>query len=273
MQLLNNGPSDKRLNMVFFAEAYTGGQQSQFDADAVDLMNYMLTVSPLSAYSSYFNVYSIFVASNQSGSDHPATGIFRDTYFNSSYDSFGITRLITIPPNNFDGNAANGEGRVTTLLTTYVPDYDIVVLIVNDPEYGGSGGSYAITSTHFAAPEVVVHELGHSFGNLTDEYEDFTPGYSGYEAPNATAETVRQLIKWTAWILPTTPVPTPEIVLWEEKVGLFEGCVYETSGWYRPKLNCKMRALDVPFCEICSEQIVKSVYNFLSPVEDFAPSI
>ncbi len=269
---LDNGPRDKRLNMVFLAEAYTVGQQSQFDADAVNLMNYMLTVSPMSDYASYFNVFSIFVASNQSGADHPATGIFRDTYFNSSYDSYGITRLITIPPNNFDGNYANGAGKVYNLLAANVPEFDVVVLIVNDPEYGGSGGSFAITSTHFAAPEVVVHEWGHSFGDLTDEYEDFTPGYSGYEAPNATAETARELIKWNQWILPATQVPTPEISFWGSVIGLFEGCVYETSGWYRPKLDCKMRSLGPAFCEVCQEQLVKSAYGLLSPIESFSPA-
>jgi hypothetical protein len=163
-------------------------------------------------------------------------------------------------------------GKVFSLLNTHMPEYDIIVLIFNDPQYGGSGGTVAITSIHAAAPEIVVHELGHSFAGLADEYEDFTPGYSGHEAPNATAQTIRELIRWNEWILPSTPVPTPETGTWGSVVGLFEGCVYETSGWYRPKLNCKMRSLGPDFCEVCKEQMVKSAYSLLSTIESFLPT-
>ena len=91
-----------------------------------------------------------------------------------------------------------------------MPEYHIVLIIVNDPQYGGTGGDFAISSVHESAPEIVMHELRHSFGNLADEYDTYTPGYYGHEGPNTTAETVRELIKWNAWILPVTPVPTPE---------------------------------------------------------------
>ncbi len=270
-QLLDNGPTDKRLNIVILGDGYTSSEQTDFNADAVNMMNFMLGASPLSSYSTYFNVFSIFTASIESGSDHPSLFIYVNTYFSGTFDSYGIERLTTIPPNDQDGDYSHGMGKVFSLLATYVPNYDIIVLIFNDPQYGGSGGTIAITSVHGAAPEIVVHEFGHTFSNLADEYEDFTPGYSGHEAPNATAQTVRELIKWNQWILPSTPVPTPETGTYGSVVGLFEGCVYETNDWYRPKLNCKMRSLGPAFCEVCKEQTVISIYNLLSPLESFSP--
>ena len=269
-QLINNGPTNERLNIVIFGDGYTSAEESQFNSDAVNLLNYSLTIGPFSAYTSYFNAFSIFVASNESGSDHPSLSILKDTYFNSTYESSGIERALTIPPNSFNGNYSQGVGKVMALLSAHVPDYDIIVLIVNDPQYGGTGGTVAITSVHSAAPEIVVHELGHSFGYLADEYD--YPGGSTGEAPNATSQTVRELIKWNQWILPTTPIPTPEISSWGSVVGLFEGAAYQASGWYRPKLDCKMQTLGPEFCEVCTEQLIKSIYGRLSPIENFAPS-
>src|SRR3990172_4657484 len=71
-QLLNNGPTDKRLNIVIFGDGYTSAEESNFNSDAVNMMNYMLGASPLSVYTTYFNAFSIFVASNESGADHPS---------------------------------------------------------------------------------------------------------------------------------------------------------------------------------------------------------
>ena len=270
-QLLDNGPTDRRINIVFLAEGYTAGAGAQFLADADSMTQYMLSVTPMAEYRSYYNSFAIFVASAESGSDHPFSSIYRDTYFSSSYDSYGLQRLITIPPNEYDGNWANGAQKVYSLLAAHVPDYDIVVLIVNDPEYGGSGGSFAISSVHQASPEVVVHELGHSFANLGDEYESEWDDAPASEEANTTKETNRELIKWNDWILPSTPIPTPEVSTYNSVVGLFEGAHYHATGWYRPMLNCKMRSLGPDFCHVCRQEMVKSEYLFLAPIESYFP--
>jgi hypothetical protein len=158
-QIVDNGPSDKRLNIVIFSEGYTFMESAQFDTDAAELTDYVLTTSPLAEYSSYFNVFTIWVASIESGSDHPSQGIYRNTYFNSTYDSYGIARALTIPPNDLDPNWSNGAGKVYSLLQTHMPEYDVVLIIVNDPVYGGTGGAFAIWSVHESAPEIVMHEL------------------------------------------------------------------------------------------------------------------
>lgn len=263
--LLNNGATAKRINIVIFSEGYTSQQLSQYLTDASTLLNKLLNSQPLKEYGSYFNAFAISVASKEAGSDHPSRNFFRDTFFNSTYDSFGIQRLVTI--------AGAGRTRVDSLLQLLMPEYDIVLMIVNDPQYGGSGGFPAITSVNTSAPEIVVHELGHSFAGLGDEYSDPYPGFPDVEEPNTTQETRRDFIKWRAWILNTTPIPTPPISpQYAAVIGLFEGAHYHETGWFRPKLDCKMRALGVDFCEVCIETLVKSKYALIPPIESFSPA-
>jgi len=271
-QIVDNGPRANRINLVIFGDGYTSSQEALFDSHALNNANGFMAEQPFAAYASYFNIFTIFVSSVESGSDHPNSGVFKNTYFNGSYDSYGITRLITIPPNSFDGNSANGSGKIYTLLGTHVPEYDIILLLVNDAEYGGSGGSIAISSIHPSAPEIVMHEIGHSFGKLADEYDSFTPGFSGHEAPNSTAQTIREFIKWNDWILPSTPIPTPETGTWTNVIGLFEGSTYEVTGWYRPKLDCKMNHLGPDFCAVCAQEFVLNQYKRVTPIDNVLPA-
>ena len=281
--IITNGPTAKRFNVVILAEGYTTNQLSLFLWDATNAANNLVAQSPLSEYRSYFNFHAIFVPSAEAGSDHPLAGTYKNTYFSSSFDSYGISQLITIPPNSFDGDSSHGQGKVNSQLSTLMPDYDIVVLLVNDPEFGGSGShdpdiaasSALITSVNLFAFEIIAHEAGHSIAGLADEYE-IPYAYTPMERPNATTVTNRSTIKWASWILGSTPVPTPESADFDSVVGAFQGAQYQTTGWYRPKLDCKMRTIgyggSVPFCEVCSEQLVKSVYGHVRPLDSFAPS-
>lgn len=271
-QLLNNGPKEKRINIVFLSEAYPSNKLSKFITDATASLNYLMSVQPWKEYKNYFNAYAISVASVDSGADHPQSSIKKNTYFNSTYFSYGIERLLTIPPNDSDGNYSHGAGRVDSLLQAFMPQYDIVLIIVNDGEYGGAGGGYAVTSINVQSPEIAAHELGHSFAHLGDEYGDPYPGFPDTEEPNTTKETNRDAIKWKAWILPSTPIPTPQTSAYANVVGLFEGAHYHNTLWYRPKLNCKMRGLGVDYCEVCREELVKSVYSSVRPVDSALPA-
>jgi len=270
--ILTNGPTANRINIVVLSEGYQATQFGKFLVDATNAVNHLLTAPPYQEYKSYFNAFAISVASTNSGSDHPAQGVFKNTYFNSSYDSFGIASVITIPPNDRDTNYNNGQGKVVSLLTSLMPEYDLVILLVNDLEYGGSGGEILISSVHVSAREIVAHESGHAFAGLTDEYSFPFPGYTPTEKPNATAQTNRSQIKWALWIDDTTPIPTPESSAYANLVGLFQGAQYQSNGWYRPKLDCKMRTLGVPFCEVCSEAVVKSIYQPLRSIEAMLPA-
>lgn len=263
-QLLNHGSRDKRMNIVFLSEGYTTSDLSKFPADARKMLNYILQTPPYSEYTNYFNAYMISVASVESGSDHPSREIYRDTYFNSTFDTYGMDRLLTLP--------SDGYSKVVSLLQTFIPEYDLPIVIVNDTEYGGSGGMPLVASINQASGEVAVHEMGHTFANLGDEYGDAYPGYPDTEEPNTTRENRRDFIKWKSWILAATPLPTPQTSGYGAVVGLFEGAHYHATGWYRPKLNCKMRSLDQPFCEVCKETEVLALYKLVHPMESYSPT-
>lgn len=275
-QIRSNGPTSKYINIVYMSEGYTTNQLPQFLTNATNLMNKLLTIPPWSSYSNYFNVFAISVASAQSGSDHYTPTInLVDTYFNSNFDSYGAQRLLTIPPNDRDGTYANGQGKVDALLQQLMPEYDIVGIIVNDPVYGGSGGSTLLTSLEFSSSEIFNHEIGHSFAALGDEYTSAYPGYPSIEEPNtitnAFLTNVTQ-VKWKDWVLPTTLIPTPNDPTNNAVVGAFQGAHYNTTGWYRPKRDCKMRTLNVPYCEVCAEALVLSIYRVIRPIQSFSPA-
>jgi hypothetical protein len=163
---------------------------------------------------------------------------------------------------------------VETVVTNSVApaQRDLVILIVNDPTYGGSGGSIAVASTHAAAVELVLHESGHTFGLLADEYTSQPPPCSvtSDSQANVTRATTRDAVKWNAWIDPSTPLPTTSTQ--PGLVGLYEGARYCTAGLYRPTYNSKMRSLGAPYEQVNSEQLVRRVYNRVSPVDTFAPA-
>lgn len=275
--LLTNGPASNRLNLVFLAEGYTSGQFPQFLAHATNTANLILGNQPFAEYRAHFNVYAIAVASAQSGSDHPVSGIYRNTYFNSTYGNGTSVReeLITIPPNWTNASYSQGQGRVDHLLNTFAPAADLTIMLVNDLNFGGSDGAGKTAITSIAPNSLAdtpVHEAGHVLANLGDEYTTPNPGYPDLEEPNTTRETNRPAIKWNAWISPSTPVPTPPTFDYENAVGLFAGAHYHTSGWYRPKLNCRMGRLGVPFCEVCREALVLAFYRNVRPIDAVAPA-
>ena len=246
------GPTSQRLNIVVLGDGYTSNQIALFQTHVTNVVvTSLFNKEPYNAYSSYFNVFSIFATSLQEGSDHPESSAYQDTYFDSTYNSYGIQRLLTIQQ----------PDRVYTLLFEFVPDYNIVIVIVNDAIYGGSGGAFAVTSINNIGPDIIFHELGHSFSGLADEYDEYTPGYSAYERVNCTAQTNRTQIKWATWINEDTPVPTPKTDEYANVAGLFEGCMYTSIGWYRPHFNSFMRSLGRPTGQINSDQIVKTFYQ------------
>jgi IgA Peptidase M64 len=270
--ILTNGPTSNRLNIVVLSEGYTSSQLAKFLADATNAVNTLLSHSPYQEYRTYVNAFAIKVASAESGSDHPSYGIYRNTYFNSTYDAYDY--LITIPTNS------TGQGRVDALLQTFMPQCQLPILLVNDPADGGSDGFFktAIVSTggltneaSSGQPGILSHETGHVLANLGDEYTTPYPGFPNSEEPNTTQQTNRLLIKWRTWISTNTPVPTPNSA-GDGVVGLFEGAHYHATGWYRPELNCAMGSLGVPFCAVCSEALVLAIYQRARPVDVFSPA-
>jgi hypothetical protein len=266
-QLLElNGLASNRISVVFLSEGYTASQSNAFALHATNALNALFSWEPCQHYRAGFNASMIFVASRQSGSDHPASGVKHDTYFNSTFDS--SDRVITIPLD------ANGQGKVDDLLANFVPDCSLAILLVNDLTPGGSDGfgRTAICSVAASSADILRHETGHVIANLGDEYDSPNPGFPNTEEPNTTRETRLAFLKWKNWVDPATPLPTAPTFDFVDTIGLFEGAHYHSSGWYRPRLNCAMREIVVPFCEICREALVLSFYAHIRPVDAWAPA-
>jgi len=262
--VIESGPRSERINLVVLSEAYTASElATKFPDDGAAFVEAFLSRQPFAAFRGRFNAYLIAVASNESGADDPSEGISRDTYFNATFDTAGIARLLTIN--------STGRSRVNSLLASLLPEYDIPLVLVNDDQYGGAGGTPPVASTNSASSEIAIHEIGHSFGGLADEYTSDSASYTPSESANATAVTDRELVGWKHWIEAGTPVPTPDTSAWGGKVGLFEGANYRSSGWYRPTRNSLMRSLSRPFEAVNEERLVLRMYDRLPPVAGSDP--
>ncbi|WP_223786680.1 M64 family metallopeptidase [Marinicella meishanensis] len=255
-----NGGTDNRVNLLFMGDGYTSGQESAFNNDVNSVITYMLTFVPYQNYASFVSFDRLFTASSQSGADKPAPcfnpASSVNTAFDATFCTSNIQRLLTI-----------NSSKVLTAAAAS-PDWDQIAVIVNDSEYGGAGGFISTFSTNSLADDIFIHEYGHSFTGLADEYDTPFPGFppcsdisgtSPCEA-NVTDVTVRNNIKWNYLIDGATPVPTPETAQFDSDVGLFEGARYLSSGMYRPKNACNMQFLGFGFCEVCQEAYVERLY-------------
>ena len=148
--------------------------------------------------------------------------------------------------------------------------YDTIVVLVNEERYGGGAIclDYCVCTTgHTASPMTLLHEIGHSFANLADEYtgdvaySDVYPEGVEPVEPNITRQLDRDRIKWKAFLTPNVPLPTPEsdesTAKAQQLVGAFEGGGYLTEGIYRPEQSCWMGSLEPGegFCVVCREAI------------------
>jgi len=264
--IINNGSAENRVDIAILGDGYTSSQMAKYRNDVQNAMTQFFNNEPFHEYRNFFNVHRIDVVSSQSGADHPERASFVNTALDATYNCTGIQRLICV-----------NNGKVFTILgDTLTPSQrDIVLVIVNDPEYGGSGGSVAVTSTNTQVLELILHELGHSFGLLADEYGGPPPPACNNtiepSAANATKATDRDVIKWNHWIDASTPIPT---ISTEQGVpGLYQGAVYCDTGLYRPTSGSKMRFLGRPYEQINTEQLVRRIYNFVSPIDAFQPTV
>lgn len=258
--IFENGPTSRRLNIVLLSEGFTSAELDTFLPEATTIVDHMFSEEPFLSYKQYFNVYAISIPSNESGADIPSENINVDTAFDATFESSGLDRLLTV-----------SHSKVGQALLDSFPEYDIVLVVVNSTKYGGSGGTYATTSINSKAYDIAVHELGHSFGNLEDEY---STAFSRIprESPNVTAITERDSIKWKNWFEEDTPIPTPDNATHDDLVGLFEGAMYQTADWYRPHRNSKMKSLNRPWGQVNAEHLVIRIYEDLDIASSYTPS-
>lgn len=254
--IVDHGPADRRINILVMGDGYLSSELDKFEADAQLVITKLFDESPYKEYANFFNAIIVRVPSNESGTDHPATAtdvtepVFpqgtKDTYFGTTFDGGEIHRAVV---------TANSSIGYSTAAANF-PSYDQILILVNSPEYGGTGGALATISTHSSSAEIAIHEMGHSFAKLADEY---WPGW-GAERPNLTANTDPNTVKWKNWMN-------------TNGIGIYQHCCGGTSAeWYRPHEHCKMRELGVPFCSVCVEQTIDRIYQLVNPIDVFSPS-
>ncbi len=267
--LYQGGPSANRIDLVIMGDGYRAQDQAKMTTDAQKVLNAFFADKFWSTYKNYLNVKLVHVVSNQDGADNGmyGSGVMRDTALGAYFNCANIDRLLCV-----------NAGTVNTVAFNDAPEYDQILVIVNDTKYGGAGGSYATTSMDPGAVDVPIHEVGHSLFGLADEYEYGGESYARCDAvndcsaPNVTVKNTLATIKWNAWIEAGTPIPTPETAQYASTVGLFEGAAYYPTGQYRPWQDCLMRSLGQSLCPVCTEAAVLKTYDFASLEDSHLPN-
>lgn len=199
------GDPATKVDLLLLGDGYTAREIGKFQADARRLINVLFSTSPFKEHRSDFNVWGLCPAANQSGISRPSTGIYRDSI--STYDAFGSERYIL----SFDNQRLRKVAQ-------FAP-YEFIEILANGRTYGG-GGIFNLYSTvavdNAFANYVFVHEFGHHFAALADEYYTSPVAYAPAPAervepwePNATALLDKDKLKWKDLVAGDTPLPTP----------------------------------------------------------------
>ena len=232
------------IHIAYVAEGYTAEQMDQYLDDCHVAMEALFEHEPFKTLRNRFNVIALCSPSHDSDVSQPGKGIWRNTALASHFDTFYMTRYLT------------------TLHLKQLHDwlagtpYEHIIVLANTAHYGGGGiyNSYNLSYTrgkHFRP--VVVHEFGHSFGGLGDEYPygDSDPMYFADTEP------------WEPNLTTTTKKPAKwQNLIDAGKAGLIEGGGYLSKGVWRGQEDCRMRTNEHPdFCPVCQQALTKLI-NF-----------
>jgi hypothetical protein len=211
IQIEKNGDSSEKVDFLILGDGYTAGERAKFEKDVRRLLDVLFATSPYKERRKDFNVWALCPASAESGISRPSTGTHRRSPIGSTYDAFGSERYVL----TFDNRAFREVAQ-------FAP-YEFVEILTNTRTYGG-GGIFGLYSTVAAdseqAPYVFVHEFGHHFAGLADEYYTSPVAYTAPAVkiepwePNVTALLDPKNLKWKDLVASGTPVPTP----WQKEV-------------------------------------------------------
>ena len=230
--IAENGPADKKVDIVILGDGYSKSEMEKFRKDASRLSAYLMSAEPFKSRSKDFNIRAIETPAESSGVSKPHHGVFKRTPLSVHYSSFDSERYALTYDNQSVRNVAS-----------QVP-YDLMVIMINERTYGG-GGIYNLYTTVSAdnkfAQYIMIHEMGHHIAGLADEY--YTSAVS-YEAPkitvepwepNVTAFLDRTNLKWKDLIENGTPLPTQ----WNKDV-------FDREGYAIQKVRDSLRKAMVP---------------------------
>ena len=202
--VVENGPPSDKVDLLLLGDGYTAAEMDKWHADARRLTELLFTVPPFRERRADFNVWALDTPSDASGVARPSDGVARRSALRAAYDAFGSERYVLA----FDN-------RRLREVSSAAP-YDVVEVVVNDRKYGGGGifNLYATVAADNAfTPYVFVHEFGHHFAGLADEYYTSDVAYGAAATrpepwePNATASASSP--KWKDLVTTGTPLPTP----------------------------------------------------------------
>jgi hypothetical protein len=195
-----------QVDFVFLAEGYTASEQAKFKSDLERMTAFLFSVEPYRSLKDRFNIRGVFRPSAEQGMDEPRQGVYRKTVLNASFNAFDLDRYMLIE-----------EDHRMHEIAGQVP-YDAIIVLVNSRRYGGGsiGLDYCVSTVdHPTSPQVLIHELGHSFAYLADEYyqaevsyNDFYPKGIEPLEPNITALLDPANVKWKDLLAPGIGVPT-----------------------------------------------------------------
>ena len=257
------------VDLAIVAEGYTEGQMGKFYTDCQRVADALFAHEPFTSLRTCFNIVAVAAPSLGSGPSVPHLGHWCQTPCRTHYDTFYTERYLM----------SQDMHRIYDLLSG-VP-FEHIIVLVNSDTYGG-GGIYnqlnVTTSDHPTFRQVLVHEFGHGYAGLGDEYfyddgyENMYPADTEPWEPNLTT-LVDFDAKWADLLPKGTPVPTPptripdyrtahtdkDLRLLNEatqRVGVYEGGGYQSRGVYRPAQECRMKVNEGElFCPVCSRAI------------------
>lgn len=259
--LLQSGNTADCIDVAIMAEGYTEKEMDIFYKDAQTACDALFSHEPFKKLKDKFNIVAVASHSEDSGVSIPGQGKWKSTAVSSHFNTFYSDRYLTTSRVKSIHNWLAG-----------IP-YEHIIILANTDTYGGGGiyNSYTLTTAHHPDFQpVVVHEFGHSFGGLADEYaytEAPSPQYP-YEVepwePNITT-LIDFDSKWKDMIPEGTAIPTPvatENADLYTKVGVYEGAGYTQKGLYRPTTECRMKINEAPaFCPVC-QRALERLINF-----------
>jgi hypothetical protein len=207
LEIQKTGDPADRVDFLILGDGYTAPERGKFEKDARRLADLLFRVEPFKSRRADFNVWAICPPAEESGISRPSTGIHRRSRIGATYDAFGVERYIL-----------TFENRSFRDVASFAP-YEFVEILTNTRTYGGGGifGQYGtVAADSLWAPYVFVHEFGHHFAALADEYYTSATAYAPAPAkrvepwePNATALLDPANLKWKDLVTPGTPIPTP----------------------------------------------------------------
>lgn len=260
--MLQSGNEKECIDVAILAEGYTEKEMDLFYQDAQSACESLFSHEPFRSMKDKFNIIAVASPSTDSGVSVPRKNQWKQTAVHSHFDTFYSERYLTTSRVKSIHNALAG-----------IP-YEHIIILANTDVYGGGGiyNSYTLTTAHHPMfKSVVVHEFGHSFAGLADEYfyedDTMTDTYPLDIEPweQNISTHVDFTSKWENMLTKGTPIPTPTAERKKYPIGVYEGAGYSAKGIYRPAYDCRMKTNGYPeFCPAC-QRAIRRVIEFYIP--------